>query len=104
MLLNQSITSSQLPREEDIKLIERTCQNILTLNNNTWVKKYAIVLFGVPMGSFFGTELCDLIGLHTLNKHKPMYNSYEIGQYYYRDGVLAIINVKKQLRTREKKQ
>ena len=79
-------------KEEDIKLIEHTCQNILTHNNNTWVKKDAIVPFDVPMGSFFGAELCDLIGLYTLNKLKPIYNNYEIG--LYRDDGLAIINVK----------
>ena len=44
------------------------------------------------MGSFFGTELCDLIDLYALNKLKTMYNSYEIG--LYRDDGLAIIKVK----------
>ena len=44
------------------------------------------------MGSFFGAELCDLIGLYALSKLKHLYNHKDIG--LYRDDGLAIINIK----------
>ena len=44
------------------------------------------------MGSFFGAELCDLIGLYELSKLEPFYNIKKIG--LYRDDGLAIIERK----------
>ena len=44
------------------------------------------------MGSFFGAELCDLIGLYALNHLKSLYKNDEIG--LYRDDGLAIIERK----------
>ena len=44
------------------------------------------------MGSFFGAELCDLVGLYILNRLKSIYNTNEIG--LYRDDGLAIIERK----------
>ena len=44
------------------------------------------------MGSFFGAELCDLIGLYALNHLKSLYKDHEIG--LYRDGGLVIIEQK----------
>ena len=44
------------------------------------------------MGSFFGAELCDLIGLYALSKLKSLYDTKEIG--LYRDDGLAIIQTK----------
>ena len=49
-------------------------------------------LFDVPMGSFFGAELCDLIGLYALSKLESLYDIKEIG--LYRDDGLAIIQPK----------
>ena len=44
------------------------------------------------MGSFFGAELCDLIGFYALNHLKSLYKDNEIG--LYRDDGLAIIERK----------
>ena len=44
------------------------------------------------MGSFFGAELCDLIGLFALSKLESIYDPKEIG--LYRDDGLAIIQPK----------
>ena len=44
------------------------------------------------MGSFFGAELCDLVGLYALCKLKDLYNQKDIE--LYRDDGLAIINRK----------
>ena len=56
-------------REEDINLIEHTCQTILTYDNHAWIKKDGIVLL-TYLWSFFVAKLCDLIGLYALNKLK----------------------------------
>ena len=44
------------------------------------------------MGSFFGAELCDLIGLYALNHLKSLYKNDDIG--LYRDNSLEIIERK----------
>ena len=44
------------------------------------------------MGSFFGAELCDLVGLYALSKLRHLYNYKDIG--FYRDDGLAIISRK----------
>ena len=62
--------------DKDIKLIEHTCKTILTYDNKIWIKN---ALFDVPMGSFFGAELCDLVGLYFLHRLKYIYNANEIG-------------------------
>ena len=49
-------------------------------------------LIDVPMGSFFGAELCDLIRFYALNHVKCLYKDNEIG--LYRDDGLAIIERK----------
>ena len=65
----------------------------MTFNKiKTWIKKDNINLFDVPMGFFFGAELCDLIGLHALSKLKYLYDIKKIG--LYRDDGLAIIQPK----------
>ena len=59
-------------------------------------------LFYVPMGSFFGSELCDLIGLYALRKLEYLYDLKEIG--LYRDDGLAIIQPKNnQIRKQKEK-
>ena len=78
--------------DKDVNLIKHTCNTILTYNNKTWIKKDDNTLFDVPMGSFFGAELCDLIGLYTLNHLKSLYKDNEIG--LCRDDGLAIIERK----------
>ena len=75
--------------ENDMKIIEHTCISILTHENRNWIKSEDS-LFDVPMGSFFGAELCDLIGLYILKHLQPLYDKHEIG--LYRDDGLAIIN------------
>ena len=48
--------------------------------------------FDVPIGSFFGEELCDLKGLYVESNLKHLFNHNEIG--HYRDDSLATINRK----------
>merc|ERR1712096_138222 len=72
--------------------IKRTCKTILTFNKKTWIKKDNDNLFDVPMSSFFGAELCNLIGLYILCKLENLYGIKEIG--FYRDDGVAIIEQK----------
>ena len=79
-------------KDEDIRLIKHTCKTILTYDNNICIIKDNNDKFDVPTGSFFGTELCDLVGLYALSNLKHLYNHNEIG--LYEDDGLAIINRK----------
>ena len=42
----------------------------------------------VPMGSFFGDKMCNLIGLYTLSMLESVYDIYKIG--LYKDDGLAV--------------
>ena len=75
--------------DEDIKIIKHTCKSILSYDNNIWIKKEQGSNFDVPMGSYFGAELCELIGLYILNELQALYDPKDIG--LYRDDGLAII-------------
>ena len=43
-----------------------------------WVKKDGNPLFDVAMGSFDGAEVCELVGLHLLNKIKSLLGSNNV--------------------------
>ena len=75
--------------DDDIRIIKHTCNSVLTYNEKQWVKKDQTSSFDVPMGSYFGAELCDLIGLHILDKLSGEYETGQIG--LYRDDGLGII-------------
>ena len=52
---------------DDEKIIFHSCTSILSdIEGNTWTKADND-LFDVPMGSYMGAEICDLIGLFLLN-------------------------------------
>ena len=75
--------------DEEVNIIDHTCNSILTYNGSTWTKKDQDSTFDVPMGSYFCAELCDLVGLYILDKLKKSYTPNQIG--LYRDDGLAII-------------
>ena len=81
--------------EEDEDVILHACRTILTHDNSHWKKKSSEDDFDVPMGSFHGAELCELVGLFLLDKLKRLANSIEYG--IYRDDGLAV--TKKSART-----
>ena len=76
--------------EEDINIIRHSCKSILSCNGRTWEKKDAVDLFDIPMGSFHGAEVCDLVGLYLLNKLSTIFDKRDCG--LYRDDGLAIVN------------
>lgn len=72
----------------DIEIILHSCKSILAYDKRMWRKKDP-ELFDVPMGSFHGAEVCDLVGLHLLSKLKGCFKNNSVG--LYRDDGLAII-------------
>ena len=86
--------------DNDTEIILHSCKTILANNNETWTKKGSQNLFDVPMGSFHGAELCELIGLHILDNLKDTLGTTEYG--LYRDDGLAITEIKAQTTLRQK--
>ena len=70
--------------ESDKKLILQCRKSYLCSNNSIWVKK-GVSNFDVPMGSFDGAEICDIVGLFMLSKLQIL--NLNIG--LYRDDGLA---------------
>ena len=71
------------------------CRKIFLFNNgNPWIKKGEKENFDVPMGSYDGAELCELVGLYLLHLmttgKNPVYNEVNVGLYC--DDCLAVIN------------
>ena len=54
---------------------------MLTYNSKIWTKKDQDLTFDVPMGSYFGAELCNLVGLYILDRLQKNYMSNQIGLY-----------------------
>ena len=75
----------------DIEIISHACKTVLTNNNEVWKKKTGNGLFDVPMGSYHGAELCDLVGLYLLQQLREALPDGMFG--LYRDDGLAIIDV-----------
>ena len=57
-------------------------------DSGVWVKNDGNLLFGVTMGTFDGTEVCEVVGLYLLNKIKPLLGSNNVS--LYRGNGLAI--------------
>ena len=77
--------------ESEINLILHACKTVLTSNEGTWRKKVGKGLFDVPMGSFHGAELCDLVGLHLMSQLRE---ALPFGMFgLYRDDGLSIVDI-----------
>ena len=75
----------------DIDLILHACKTVLTNKDSVWTKKNGEGLFDVPMGSFHGAELCDLVGLHLLHQLQEV---LPVGMFgLYRDDGLSVVDI-----------
>ena len=74
--------------EDKVNLILHCRKSLLFDQNDTWIKQEGN-LFDVTMGSFDGTEICELVGLLLLQKLKSLTKDVAIG--LYRDDGLAFI-------------
>ena len=50
--------------DKDLRLIMHCRKSLLFFGNETWKKKSTESCFDVTMGSFDGTEICELVGLY----------------------------------------
>ena len=64
-------------------------KTLLFNNEEPWVKKHGDEEFDVPMGCFDGAEVCDLVGIYSLNLLKTIIRKENVG--LYRDDGLGII-------------
>ena len=74
--------------DEDVEIIMHSRKTLLFNNNEPWVKKGDSPMFDVVMGSYDGTEVCELVGLYILYKVTSAYPNGNIG--LYRDDGLAV--------------
>ena len=72
----------------DIKVIFHCRKSLLYHNDVPWVKKRNGGKFDVPMGSYDGAEVCEIVGLYLLSILTNRYKKEDIG--LYRDDGLAI--------------
>ena len=83
-LLNKSIDyakSFTTIGENDINAIKLARKSLLFSKDGTWVKKGGNELFHVTMGSFDGTEVCELVGLYLLDKLSKLLGKDIVGLY-----------------------
>ena len=74
--------------EGDIEIIMHACKSTLINDDQAWEKKDGSGLFDIPMGSYHGAEICDLIGLNILHKIRKAIPDGDFG--LYRDDGLGI--------------
>ena len=78
-------------KHEDVIL--HACETLLVHQDEPWMKRNSGNLFDVPMGSFHGAELCELIGLFILNGISRIITPGRYG--LYRDDGLAVIRAQR---------
>ena len=66
-------------------------KTLLFNNEEPWVKKHGDEEFDVPMGCFDGAEVCDLVGIYSLNLLKTIIRKENVGLYRV-DGLGIIRN------------
>lgn len=74
----------------DVDFILHACKTILFNGGSVWNKNNNQGLFDVPMGSYHGAEICDLVGLHILYRMRSEFPEACFG--LYRDDGLGIID------------
>ena len=81
--------------QQDVNIIMHARKSFLYNNGEPWVKK-GDVNFDVPMGSYDGAEICELVGLYLLHKISSA-NLFEKNAFgLYRDDGLAVTKLNRQ--------
>ena len=65
-----------------IRTIKHCRKSLLFHNNEAWKKKTTPTCFDVTMGSFDGTELCELVGIYLLSKLLEIIPKDQSGLYH----------------------
>ena len=75
--------------DEEEEIILHSCKTLLYHDYNFWEKKGNQNLFDIPMGSYHGAEICELVGLKILHELSAIINPKNLG--LYRDDGIAVI-------------
>ena len=75
--------------DSDLAIIAQARRTILFHNNEPWIKQSRDEDFDVPMGSFDGAEVCELVGTYMLSQITTVIRSSDIG--LYRDDGLGVM-------------
>ena len=75
----------------DTEIVFHSCDSLLFSKDDVWKKSDTDGYFDVPMGSFHGAEVCDLVGLYILSRLKSVFNSCGL----FRDDGLAVVDLSK---------
>ena len=84
MLLERAISWAQklvVIREDEIEAISNARKSLLFSEGRTWRKRTNSSLFDVTMGSFDGTEACELVGLFALVQLPKKHQNGSVGLY-----------------------
>ena len=64
-------------------------RTLLFKNKEPWLKKYGMEEFDVPMGCFYSSEICELVGVYILHLLRTVMRKENVG--LYRDDRLGIL-------------
>ena len=88
--------------EKNLCIIKHCRKSLLHNNNEPWKKKNTESFLDVTMGSFDGTEICELVGIHILSSLSNELDKQSIG-LYRDDGLVLLRNTSKQTTDRIRK-
>ena len=98
----RSVKGIFIPKEDE-EMILQCRKSFLFCEGHPWTK-IGQENFDVPMGSYDGAEICELVGLYILhqltNEKEPIFEKNKVG--LYRDDGLAIIKIQQSGRTAER--
>ena len=81
-LFNEAIqyasTTAEITDSEKA-IIKHSRKTLLFHNNQPWEKKSGDPDFDVPMGCYDGAEICELVGIFSLNKVRNIIDKNSIG-------------------------
>ena len=81
--------------QENIRTIKHCRQSLLFYNNEPWNKKEHNSSFDVTMGSYDGTELCELIGIYIQALLESTLEKDLMGLYWH-NGIIILSNTNSQ--------
>ena len=75
--------------KDELEIVLHSRKTLLLWNQSTWVKKHGNEDFGIPMGCYDGTKICDLVGIYIQSKLCKLMIKKDFG--LYRDDRLGIL-------------
>ena len=81
--------------QENIRIIKNCRKSLLFHEDEPWKKKERDCSFEVPMGSYDGVELCELIGIYFQSLLESSLEKDQMG-LHREDGLIILCNINKQ--------